>query len=76
MLNEIGTFIDGGVSLANNPSLQLFLVATLKGFPFKWETGADKLAIYSIGTGTSTKKYDYGKMYILECQTYISWAEN
>jgi len=60
--NEIGTFIDGGVSLANNPSLQLFLMATLKGFPFKWETGAGKLAIYSIGTGTSTKKYNYGKM--------------
>lgn len=60
--NEIGTFIDGGVSLANNPSLQLFLLATLKGFPFKWKTGADKLAIYSIGTGTATKKYNYEKI--------------
>lgn len=59
---EIGTFIDGGVSLANNPSLQLFLMATLKGFPFHWETGADKLALYSIGTGTATKKYDFEKM--------------
>lgn len=60
--NEIGTFIDGGVSLVNNPSLQLFLLATLKGFPFKWEIGADKLAIYSIGTGTATKKYNYEKI--------------
>jgi patatin-like phospholipase/acyl hydrolase len=59
---EIGTFIDGGVSLANNPSLQLFLMATLEGFPFKWEKGADKLAIYSIGTGTATKKYDFEKI--------------
>lgn len=60
--NEIGTFIDGGVSLANNPSLQLFLLATLKGFPYQWETGADKLAIYSIGTGTFTKRYNYKKV--------------
>ncbi|MBW1298123.1 patatin-like phospholipase family protein [Aquimarina litoralis] len=60
--NELGTFIDGGVSLANNPALQLFLLATLKGFPFKWETGVDKLAIYSLGTGTFTKRYNYEKM--------------
>ncbi|MCT4628819.1 patatin-like phospholipase family protein [Winogradskyella sp.] len=60
--NEIGTFIDGGVSLANNPSLQLFLLTTLKGFPYNWETGANNLSIYSIGTGTSTKRYNYEKM--------------
>ena len=46
-----GAFIDGGVSLYNNPSLLLFLVATLKGFPFRWPTGADQLLIVSIGTG-------------------------
>ncbi len=46
-----GAFVDGGVSMHNNPSLQLFLAATLKGFPFKWETGEDKLMITSIGTG-------------------------
>ena len=55
-------FIDGGVSMANNPALQLFLLATLKGFPFRWQTGADKLMLISIGTGTYTKKVDAIKM--------------
>ena len=47
------SFVDGGVSMANNPALQLLLIATLKGFPFRWETGADKLLIVSVGTGMS-----------------------
>ena len=46
-----GAFVDGGVSMHNNPALQLFLLATLKGFPFHWKTGEDKLLITSIGTG-------------------------
>lgn len=46
-----GAFVDGGVSMHNNPALQLFLVATLKGFPFHWGTGADQLMITSVGTG-------------------------
>jgi hypothetical protein len=49
---QVGTFVDGGVSMANNPSLRLFLVATLKGFPFRWRAGADDLFMVSIGTGT------------------------
>lgn len=56
------TFIDGGVSMANNPALQLFLIATLRGFPFHWPTGADKLLLTSIGTGTYTKRVDAEKM--------------
>ena len=48
---QIGVFVDGGVSMANNPALQLFLLATLKGFRFNWQTGADKLLIVSVGTG-------------------------
>jgi patatin-like phospholipase/acyl hydrolase len=48
---QSGAFVDGGVSMANNPALQMFLVATLKGFPFHWPTGADKLLLVSIGTG-------------------------
>jgi uncharacterized protein len=51
-----GAFVDGGVSMANNPALQLFLVATLKGFPFHWPTGAGKLLIVSVGTGMSRPK--------------------
>ena len=44
-------FVDGGVSMANNPALQLLMVATLKGFPFHWKHGADNILIVSIGTG-------------------------
>jgi hypothetical protein len=49
---EIGAFVDGGVSMANNPSMLLLLVATLRGFPFHWETGEDRLLLASVGTGT------------------------
>jgi hypothetical protein len=53
---EEGIFVDGGMSMMNNPSLQLFLVATLKGFKLEWETGEDKMSIISIGTGRRSKK--------------------
>ena len=46
-------FVDGGVSMANNPALQLLMVATLDGFPFKWKWGADNIFIVSVGTGMS-----------------------
>ncbi|WP_109437279.1 patatin-like phospholipase family protein [Aquimarina sp. AU119] len=59
---EIGAFIDGGVSLANNPALQLFLVGTLSEFPYQWKTGEDNISLLSIGTGTYTKKYDADKV--------------
>jgi patatin-like phospholipase/acyl hydrolase len=46
-------FVDGGVSMANNPSLQLLMVATLKGFPFQWKMGAENILLVSVGTGMS-----------------------
>lgn len=46
-----GAFVDGGVSMANNPALQLLMVATLYGFPFRWQMGVDNLLMVSIGTG-------------------------
>jgi len=49
-------FVDGGVSMANNPALQLLMVATLDGFPFKWKWGADNLLLVSVGTGMSKWK--------------------
>ncbi|MEL6866834.1 MAG: patatin-like phospholipase family protein [Bacteroidota bacterium] len=48
---QIGAFVDGGVSMHNNPAMQLFLLATLKGFPYQWPTGADQLLLVSVGTG-------------------------
>lgn len=57
-MGENAAFVDGGVSMANNPALQLFLVATLDGFPFHWPTGEDQLLITSLGTGNFKKKHD------------------
>jgi len=69
---EVGAFIDGGVSLANNPALQLFLVGTLSEFPYKWKTGEDKLSLHSIGTGTYTKKYNPDK---IAKKGLLGWAK-
>jgi patatin-like phospholipase/acyl hydrolase len=66
-------FVDGGVSMANNPALQCFMVATLKGFPFHWKTGENNLQLVSIGTGTSTKMKDPG---LVERNNLIDWASS
>ena len=49
----VGSFVDGGVSPFNNPSLQAFMYATLDGYNVRWRTGADQLLLVSIGTGMS-----------------------
>jgi hypothetical protein len=53
-------FIDGGVTMYNNPAFQMFLMATVDRFwpsaPAEqrgWPTGVDKMLIVSVGTGTS-----------------------
>ncbi len=46
-------FVDGGVSMANNPTLQLLMIATLEGFPFRWSWGSENLSLVSVGTGMS-----------------------
>lgn len=66
-------FIDGGVSMANNPALTLLMVATLKGFPFKWKTGEDKLTIVSLGTGYSVFRKQTGEIKDAWLKT---WAKN
>jgi hypothetical protein len=48
----VGTFVDGGVSPHNNPSLQLVLLATLQGYGLRWPLGEDKLLVVSVGTGS------------------------
>lgn len=44
-------FVDGGVTPYNNPSLLLFLMATLPCYRLCWETGLDKMLLVSVGTG-------------------------
>jgi len=51
---ESGVFLDGGVSMHNNPALQLLMVATLKGFALRWPLGDEKLLLCSVGTGAFT----------------------
>lgn len=49
----VGEFMDGGTSPFNNPSLQAFMYATLKGFRVGWKTGADRMLLISVGTGVA-----------------------
>jgi uncharacterized protein len=53
-------FVDGGVTMYNNPAFQMFLLATVDRYwPFAsegqrgWATGSDKMLVVSVGTGTS-----------------------
>jgi len=53
-------FVDGGVTMYNNPAFQMFLMATLECYWPRapkgqqgWPRGVDKLLIVSVGTGTS-----------------------
>jgi uncharacterized protein len=46
-------FVDGGVSPYNNPSFQLFTMATLDAYGLGWPTGEDELLVVSVGTGSS-----------------------
>jgi hypothetical protein len=50
--------VDGGVTMYNNPTFQMFLMATLDRYwalkpEARWPTGVDNLLIVSVGTGTS-----------------------
>ncbi|HEY5465210.1 MAG TPA: patatin-like phospholipase family protein [Hanamia sp.] len=73
MKDQKAAFIDGGLSMANNPSLTLLMIATLKGFPFHWKMGEEDLLLVSIGTG-----YNIYKKYAKEIDesTILAWATN
>ncbi len=46
-------FVDGGVTMYNNPAFQLFLMATLEPYQVCWPVGEKELLLVSVGTGTS-----------------------
>ena len=53
-------FVDGGVTMYNNPTFQMFLMATVDRYWWQapadsrgWKTGVNNMLIISIGTGTS-----------------------
>jgi predicted acylesterase/phospholipase RssA len=49
----VGNFVDGGVSPFNNPALQALMYATMDGYRIGWPTGADRLLLLSVGTGST-----------------------
>ena len=48
-------FVDGGVTMFNNPAFQLFLMATLEPYNLGWATGEEQMLLVSIGTGTNPR---------------------
>jgi hypothetical protein len=52
---EEGVFVDGSVSMHNNPALQLLMIAAIEGFGLSWPLGEDRMLLCSVGTGTYSK---------------------
>jgi len=44
-------FVDGGVTMHNNPAFQLFLMATTQPFRCNWRAEEKKMLLVSVGTG-------------------------
>jgi hypothetical protein len=75
-------FVDGGVTMYNNPAFQMFLMATLDRYWAKapekrWATGVERMLIVSVGTGTAPNAnsgLDPGDMHKLYNATTIPAA--
>jgi hypothetical protein len=46
-------FVDGAVTMFNNPAFQLFLMATGEPYHLLWPTGEEKMLLISVGTGAT-----------------------
>jgi uncharacterized protein len=58
-------FVDGGLTMYNNPAFQMVLMATVDRYwpnagsgKAPWATGEDKMLVVSVGTGTSPAAYE------------------
>ena len=71
---ESAVFIDGGVSMANNPSLMLFLISTIKGYGYNWRKSKDHMLMVSIGTGFYTAKVQKEEKAKLLSRRTFEWA--
>ncbi len=47
-----GLFVDGALTLHNNPALALTLNALIPAYGLQWSTGSEKLLVVSVGTGS------------------------
>ena len=52
-------FVDGGLTMYNNPAFQLFLMATLDAYRLSWTATETDLLLVSVGTGMSPKADDH-----------------
>lgn len=64
-------FVDGGMSMFNNPSFRLFLEVTRPDYNISWQIGKEHLLMVSVGTGFSERHINLGKA---KKYTLISWA--
>ena len=71
---ESAVFIDGGVSIVNNPALMLFLMATISGYGYQWKTGKNNLQLVSIGTGNTNQKLQGKQKEEIKNRKSVSWA--
>lgn len=55
---ETGMFVDGGVGGDNNPSLQAFKTATLRGYGVNWPVGENNILLISVGAGWRRPRID------------------
>jgi uncharacterized protein len=46
-------FVDGGMTMYNNPAFQLFIMATAEPYNLCWKSGEKEMLLVSIGTGTA-----------------------
>jgi uncharacterized protein len=46
-------FVDGGVTMYNNPAFQLFIMATAEPYNVGWQCGEKEMLLVSVGTGTA-----------------------
>ena len=52
-------FVDGAMTMYNNPAFQLFLMATLDEYRLRWPATESDLLLVSVGTGTTPKADDH-----------------
>ena len=64
-------FVDGGMSMFNNPSFQLFLEATKKDYGIGWNRGEKNILLISVGTGFDGQKIPFQKA---KNYTALDWA--
>ena len=48
-------FVDGGVTMYNNPAFQLFLMATVEAYNLGWTAREKDMLVVSVGTGANPK---------------------